>query len=390
MVDFSFAANRKIIFGRNKTLSLAGVLNHGPILAVTGQNVSRSENWNSLKQEIEKKGLPLIHKILSGEPSPDDVDALCRETVSEHPAAVLALGGGSVLDAGKAVSAMLCEPAVAEGIASVQDFLEGVGTREPSGARLPLYAVPTTAGTGSECTKNAVISRPGADGFKKSLRHDNYIPDLAVIDSAWLNSLPQKTAASCGMDAFSQLLESYLSTASSPFTDALALEGLIRFSESFSTLLDGKASDADYDNIALGACISGLTLANAGLGTVHGIAGTLGGLGALPHGTACGLLLPPVMKSTFGKLLAGDKQNEALLKVQRLMNRDGKGLSVYESVEQLVDQLQTWSEQADLPGLGSFGFSPELLKKAAETSGDKNNPCPFTPDERLEFLHEIY
>ena len=158
---------------------------------------------------------------------------------------------------GKAVAAMLTEKG------SVKDYLEGVGTKEPSGSTLPFFALPTTAGTGSECTKNAVISSPGKEGFKKSLRHDNYIPSLAVVDPAWLKTLPPSVAASCGMDAFSQLLESFISTGSSPVSDALAQQGLTGFLRSFSPLLEGRASDGDYEAIALGSCLSGLTLANA-------------------------------------------------------------------------------------------------------------------------------
>lgn len=394
MVNFSFAANRKMIFGRGKTLSVIPSLKQytGSILIISGQSITSSRMWNTLLEGLKQADISCNFKQISGEPSPDDIDRICKEVSAVKPSAVLALGGGSVLDAGKAVSAMLTESAVMDGSASVQDFLEGVGTSLPSGSRLPLYALPTTAGTGSECTKNAVISRPGKDGFKKSLRHDNYIPDLALIDSSWLDSLPRALAASCGMDAFSQLLESYISTGSSPLSDALALEGLEGFIKSFTSLLKGKATEDDFDHIALGASLSGLTLANAGLGTVHGIAGTLGGLADLPHGTACGLLLPPVMKKTFEALLSENIENFTLRKIKILAEKiSGKeSVTIFDSPAVIMEQLEKWSVLADLPGLEKLGFNKDLLEKAAADSGNKNNPYSFNKEERLELLKEVF
>lgn len=383
-----------MIFGRGKTLSVIPSLKQytGSILIISGQSITSSRMWNTLLEGLKQADISCNFKQISGEPSPDDIDRICKEVSAVKPSAVLALGGGSVLDAGKAVSAMLTESAVMDGSASVQDFLEGVGTSLPSGSRLPLYALPTTAGTGSECTKNAVISRPGKDGFKKSLRHDNYIPDLALIDSSWLDSLPRALAASCGMDAFSQLLESYISTGSSPLSDALALEGLEGFIKSFTSLLKGKATEDDFDHIALGASLSGLTLANAGLGTVHGIAGTLGGLADLPHGTACGLLLPPVMKKTFEALLSENIENFTLRKIKILAEKiSGKeSVTIFDSPAVIMEQLEKWSVLADLPGLEKLGFNKDLLEKAAADSGNKNNPYSFNKEERLELLKEVF
>lgn len=394
MVSFTFAANRKMIFGRDKTLSVIPYLKQhsGTVLIISGRSITSSALWKSLQEGLKREGICCEYKQISGEPSPDDIDRICREVSAHRPAAVMALGGGSVLDAGKAISAMLTEPSITEGSASVQDFLESVGASLPSGSRLPLYALPTTAGTGSECTKNAVISRPGKEGFKKSLRHDNYIPDLAVIDSSWLDILPQAIAASCGMDAFSQLLESYISTGASPVSDALALEGLEGFIKSFSPLLEGKATADDFDRIALGASLSGLTLANAGLGTVHGIAGTLGGLADLPHGTACGLLLPPVMKKTFEALLTEDRENPAHKKMKILAAKiSGKeSVTISDSPAIITEQLEEWAAAAALPSLKTLGLHADLLEKAAAESANKNNPYSFSKEERLELLKQVF
>ncbi len=389
MVDFSFAANRKMMFGRNKSLKLPEALRAltrgraGFVLMICSPTIRRSPRFALLEKGLKEAGFSAEFREVSGEPSPETVDTLCDDFRKNPPVAVLALGGGSVLDAGKAVSAMLME----EG--SVQDFLEGIGHREPSGRKIPFAALPTTAGTGSECTKNAVISRPGAGGFKKSLRHDNYIPDLALVDPFWLEDLPVQVAASCGMDGFSQLLESYISTQASPLTDALARQGLTGFFRSFTALLKGRGKPEDFEAIALGASLSGLTLANAGLGTVHGIAGVLGGLSPVPHGRACGLLMPPVMKATFKKLRERVRENP----------RDGTAKNVLSKLEALPirggtaaleERLDEWTELAALPGLAASGMDESLLPGAAKASGNKNSPALFSEDERLEIIRSVF
>jgi len=388
VVDFSFCANRKILFGWNQTGKIVTDLkNHsGKILFLTGSSVRKTTLWNSLEKELKKEGIQVLLEQVSGEPSPELIDSLRDSYRSQAPSAVVGLGGGSVIDAGKALSAMLCE----EG--PVIEFLEGVGTREPSGKKLPFYALPTTAGTGSECTKNAVLSRIGVSGFKKSLRHDNYIPDLALVDPRWLESLPPETAASCGMDAFSQLLESYISTGASPITDALAEEGLTGFLQSFRNLLEGDAVQEDYAAIALGASLSGLTLANAGLGTVHGIAGVLGGMVEIPHGSACGMLLVPVMKNTFRSLLKEDPENPALIKAAGLgqfLTGDME-MDTTAAIDVLLEELEEWTEIASLPRLKTLGLKEEMLQTAARSSGNKNNPYSLSEEEREDVLRSVF
>ena len=275
---FSFAANKKMIFGPEETGNLGKYLpslaspSTGPLLLISGKTVAAGARWKNLSRDLTDRGYSLIHEIVSGEPSPQLVDDICARHREEQPALVAALGGGSVLDAGKAVSAMLCEGG------SVRNFLEGVGTKAPSGKKLPFAALPTTAGTGSECTKNAVLSSPGPDGFKKSLRHDNYIPDLALVDPLWLEDLPRDIAASCGMDAFFSAARVLLFNGGIPCHRCPGPGGpqgffLFFFPSPERRHLPGMTSRPS----PWGATLSGLTLANAGLGTVHGLAGTLGG-----------------------------------------------------------------------------------------------------------------
>ncbi len=200
--------------------------------------------------------------------------------------------------AGKAVSAMI----PVEG--SITDYLEGVGDREHPGTKIPFIAMPTTSGTGSEMTKNAVISEVGEHGFKKSLRHNNFIPEMAIIDPEMMLSCPAGLTAASGMDAFTQLLESYVSRQANPMTDALALQGLKQIKNYLlRAYLEGDNNLEARSGMALAAMFSGITLAHAGLGLVHGFASPLGAYFDIPHGVVCGTLMAPVFAYTIENLI---------------------------------------------------------------------------------------
>ncbi|MEL6134462.1 MAG: iron-containing alcohol dehydrogenase [Bacteroidota bacterium] len=191
--------------------------------------------WPDLQQNLEADHLTWHHALVEREPSPRMIDEILKIYKDSPIDVVVAIGGGSVIDAGKAVSAMRCHPL------GVKAYLEGVGNEKPTGKKIPFIAVPTTAGTGSEATKNAVLSEIGAQGFKKSLRHDNYVPNVAIVDPTLAITCSPAITASSGMDAFTQLLESYLSTKGNSLTDALALEGLLSVREGLIPVYeDGK------------------------------------------------------------------------------------------------------------------------------------------------------
>ena len=220
---FVFMRVPVIHFGAGKLAMLPKLASRygDSVLLVTGSaSFARSVHCSSLMRGLADAGIRLAVEAVSGEPSPAFVDDVVARHRAKLPACVIAIGGGSAIDAGKAISAMLAQ----EG--SVRDFLEGMETRTHDGRKVPFIAVPTSSGTGAEATKNAVLSEVGPGGFKRSLRHDNFVPDIALVDPALTLSCPAPVTSACGLDALTQLLEAYVSTQASPMTDALALSGL--------------------------------------------------------------------------------------------------------------------------------------------------------------------
>ncbi len=270
------------------------------ILLVTGsQSLEKSGKLNDIVTMLSDEGIHIERVAVSGEPSPELVDDVVKRFTGKDIDVVVSIGGGSVIDAGKAISAMI---PVGNG---VTDYLEVIGTKQHSGVKVPFIAVPTAAGTGSEATKNAVLSKTGKNGFKRSLRHDNFVPTVAIIDPELMVGCPGNVTAASGLDALTQLIESYVSTQANPFTDALAASGIAKIGQSLLPLcVQNEDTVFHRANMAYGAYISGITLAHAGLGVVHGLASPLGALFAIPHGVACGTLLAVCTKATIKKLQA--------------------------------------------------------------------------------------
>ena len=337
--------------------------------------------------QLRGQGLGVFLFSVHGEPSPEVVDSLTKAFREEKVEAVIASGGGSAMDAAKAAAAMVFH----EG--SVADYLEGVGTLRPSGRTLPLIALPTTSGTGSEATKNAVIGRPGPGGFKKSLRHDNYLPQAALLDPDLTLGCPAEVTAACGMDAFSQLLESFLSTQANPLTDALAWDGLTRFLRAFPSLMEDLENPSLRLDLALGAYCSGLTLANAGLGAVHGMAGVLGSLLSAPHGAICGALVHETFRATVEAWGDGELPPKEALAREKMGRLGGlladKRLPAYAGCCLLLKEIKKWQDRFGIPRLSSLGLSRDDFQKAAE-GGNKNHPYPFSHEEKLAILEHSF
>lgn len=381
---FRFAQTPAIHFGLGKIKTLPDVVaGYGKeVLIVTGaSSFTKTRQWGMLQERLQNAAIAFHHYTVDREPDPAIIDGAVR-TFSDLPIhVVVAIGGGSVLDAGKAIAAMWGKAD------SVKNYLEGVGDQQPDGATLPLIAVPTTAGTGSEATKNAVISEVGPTGFKKSLRHDNYVPCVALLDPELTLNVPPELTARSGMDAFTQLLEAYLSTNAGAMTDMMAWEGLRYLKKSLlRAYREGRDMDARSD-MAYAALLSGLALANAGLGTVHGFASSIGGRFDIPHGVICGTLMAGVNRITLTRLSKEEVAYEKYVRVGALFSGlTGKSREYYAHF--FVDLIEEWTEILHIPRLGAYGLQPEDLPAIAQQTSNKYNPVVLTPQELQSVLEK--
>lgn len=383
--DFALASTPELHFGAGRLSVLPGkarTFGNRVLLVHGGRSFISSAYSEKLLHGFEEQAIKVRRVSIEHEPTPSAIDFAVQDSGDFSPDCVVAIGGGSVLDAGKAISAMLLlrEP--------VREYLEGVGTKIHPGIKLPFIAVPTTSGTGSEATKNAVISEVGENGFKRSLRHNNFVPDLAIVDPLLTLSCPKATTAATGMDAFTQLLESYLSTSSNPITDALALEGLQRISRSLLHAWEVGEDEEARTDLALAAYLSGVTLANAGLGLVHGFASPLGALFNIPHGVVCSALMAPANKITVRKLRSSPEGNAALEKYARVgkifAGNDNRSEEYY--ADFLVERIDQWTKQMEIPSLSECGVSAGDFNKIVATTDNKNNPVRLNAEEMWEVL----
>jgi len=385
--SFTFSRLPKIIFGRGTFAKLADeICCYGErVLIVTGSHsFTNSAHWTDLKKQLSAKGInwSLVH--IAGEPSPDLIDDAVTQYHQTNMNVVVAVGGGSALDAGKAIAGLLIQGQ------SVMDHLEGVGRGLVfAGPSLPFIAVPTTAGTGSEMTKNAVLS-DNNQGFKKSFRDPKLTAHLAIIDPELLDGCPRPQLIANAMDAFTQLLESYTSPRSNPITDALALSGLEYFLAGFSQ--NSEADLAGLDYLAYASMISGICLAQTGLGAVHGLASPLGANFPIPHGVACGTTLAIVTKTNIAALQARQPNAVALTRyaqVGRLLVHRPQ-LDHHLALISLVDTLTHWTNILSLPTLSRYGMTVddiELIVKESAGNSMKTNPLILTKQELTQILH---
>lgn len=384
---FTFARTPKIYFGSGKFNEINKIIaGFGQtVLLVTGaKSLKNSGKLDNLLKSFENYSIDTFLCSIHREPSPDLIDEIVSEFKENHIDVVLAIGGGSVIDAGKAISAMLLQQD------SVLNYLEGIGTKDHNGVKIPFIATPTTAGTGSEATKNAVLSQVGPDGFKKSLRHDNLVPDVAVIDPELARSCPPKVTAACGMDAFTQLLESYVSSNASPMTDALAYSGIKYLKDNLVPAYSTNADDVQVRAaMAYASLISGITLANAGLGIVHGLASPIGGFFDIPHGVVCGTLIGEATKVNIeylkNKTGSDDSALQKYAEIGRLVSGSDSQNIKY-CCNLLIEQIDEWTELLELPHLNEYGINASDLDKIIEKTANKNNPIRLGKKEIKKIL----
>jgi alcohol dehydrogenase len=384
---FSVARLPRIVFGSGRLRELPPlVAAHGRrALLVTGHRSLRaSRHWPTIVDGLQREGVAFESMAVEGEPSPTLVDNAVAEFRAKRIDVVVGIGGGSALDAAKAIAGLLIPGN------SVVDHLEGLGRELPyRGPATPFIAVPTTAGTGSEATKNAVLSVSGADGYKKSFRHDSLVAQVALVDPELLATCPPAIIAANGMDAFTQLLESYVSLNASPFTDALAWSGMQAVRDGFFAAHAGGDSEAACQGraaMAYASLLSGITLAQAGLGSVHGLASPLGAFFPIPHGIVCGTLVAVATEVNIRALRERAVDSPALAKyaaVGRLLTASAGGTDEADRTA-LVEALDDWTRRLGLPRLGEYGVRElDLSRIVAHSRGSsmKTNPLVLTDDE---------
>lgn len=389
VTDFSLSRLPRIEFGSGSLAKLPGVARgYGThALLVTGAgSLKVSPFWPVVTTALKAQGMSWLHLAIPGEPSPQMVDEAVRALRSEPIDVVVGIGGGSALDAAKAIAGLL-KPGN-----SVMDHLEGVGPELPyGGPATPFIAVPTTAGTGSEATKNAVLSVQVTDGFKKSFRDEKLVAEVALVDPDLLATCPPAVIAANGMDALTQLLESYVSSRAAPLTDSLAWGGMKAARDGLLALYADAGNAAARARMAYGALVSGITLAQVGLGSVHGLAAPLGAFFPIPHGVACGTLVATATRINIEALRAREPGHRALEKyaqVGRLLSKQGQ-LDRDSAHAVLIDTLDAWTRELKLPTLAHYGVTPADIPRIVATSRGssmKTNPVRLEDPEIAAIL----
>lgn len=380
-MQFEFATATRIVFGPGRLKEIGELAREfgRHALVVTGRDARRAE---PLLARLAPAGLAATVWPVPGEPTIEQVErgtALARDAGCD---CVVGFGGGSAVDAGKAIAAMLSNPG------TLLDYLEVIGEGRPlTHPPVPFVAIPTTAGTGAEVTRNAVLASP-EHRVKVSLRSARMLPRLALVDPELTLDLPPTLTASTGLDALTQLIEPYVSCRANPLTDALCVEGLGRVARSIRRAFENGDDRAAREDMALASLFSGLALANAGLGAVHGFAAPIGGQFDAPHGAVCAALLPHVMAANLRALRTRAPRSETLERcgeVARLLIPSPQA-----TADDGVAWVSSLVRDLQIPGLGHYGIGagdlPGLVAQASRASSMKGNPILLSQEELTEIL----
>jgi alcohol dehydrogenase class IV len=378
---FEFATAARVVFGEGTLREVPGAAAAlgARALLVTGSSPERAA---PLAADLERAGVACSRFAVSAEPSIELIRTAANQARASGCEIVIAIGGGSAIDAGKAVAAMLANPG------DPLDYLEVIGRGQPlAHPAAPFIAIPTTAGTGSEVTRNAVLASPER-GVKASLRSAGMLPRLAVVDPELTWGLPRAITASTGLDALTQVIEPYVSVRRNPMTDQFCVEGMRRAATALPRAwTDGSDRQARTD-MAWASLLGGLSLANAGLGAVHGFAAPVGGRWPAPHGAVCAAVLPHAMEINVRALRSREPGGDALRRydeVARLIT--GRPRANAEDGVQWIGQL---CRQLEIPPLATYGVTnpdtASLVQQAAKASSMKGNPIVLNEEELLEII----
>jgi alcohol dehydrogenase class IV len=379
-MTFEFTTATRIIFGAgslNNLATLAKPLGKKAFV-IGGSSPMRLEKLIGL---LESEQLAYVTFSVTGEPTIETVLEGVSKAQSWACDMVISIGGGSVIDTGKAIAALLTNPG------DPLDYLEVVGKGQPLLKQAaPFIAIPTTSGTGSEVTQNAVLSVPEKQ-VKVSMRSPYMLPTIALVDPELTYDLPKEITAYTGMDAFTQCLEPFVSHAANPMTDGFCREGLKHAARALKVAYENPHEVHARADMSFASLMGGQALANAKLGAVHGFAGPLGGMIKAPHGALCARLLPFVVEANLKALEERDASSRALKRYQEIAQRI---LGASAKSNDLVTWLNQLSQDLQIPALSHWGLSEahisEAVRKAKNASSMKGNPVVLTDEELSDVL----
>jgi alcohol dehydrogenase class IV len=376
MSTFEFATANRIIFGAGKLNGLGDQVKGRAkrLLLVCGNS---SDAIPRVREILSAQDIPFDEFHVHGEPTVDTASEGVLVALEHGADMVIGLGGGSVLDAGKAISAL------ATNRGDIFDYLEVVGKGGAlTNAPLPYIAIPTTAGTGTEVTRNAVLESP-SHGVKVSLRSLSMLPSIALVDPELTYSLPPEITASSGLDALTQLIEPFVSVKANPMVDAICREGMRHAAQSLRQAYHNGADASAREGMSLASLFGGMALANAALGAVHGFAGPLGGMLHAPHGAICACLLPLVMEANIRALESRHARHVAIeryIEIAQILtgNKTASAQDGVKWVDDLVSEL-------NIQPLSAHGMNeskiPEAVEKTLNASSFKGNPIALSEGE---------
>ena len=383
MDAFEVATAGQIVFGWGVSAQVGALAR--PLgqkaLVVTGGSADRAA---PIIAALDAAGIAHTRFAVPHEPTLDLLRAAVALAHDFGADCVIGFGGGAALDAGKAAVALATNPG------DPLNYLEVIGRAQPlAHDPLPFIAIPTTAGTGTEVTRNAVIASP-EDQVKVSLRSARMLPRIALIDPALTRDLPPALTASTGMDALTQVLEPFVSPAANPLTDGFCREGLRRVGGALRAACADGTNRAARESMALAALMGGMALANARLGAVHGFAAPIGGMFDAPHGAVCAALLAPVMRANLRALAARDPHSPALARYTEAAALLSGNASA--TAAEGVAWVAALTADLGIPSLRAYGIEPgdldEIAEKAARASSMKGNPIALTHAELVAILEE--
>ncbi|WP_297086875.1 iron-containing alcohol dehydrogenase [uncultured Draconibacterium sp.] len=379
--NFSFATAGQLIFGNHSVNSVPDlVTNFGKkVLLVTGGNKSKAaELRTAFPDETE-----CTYYSIKGEPTTSVIEEGVQLARIKKCDVVIGLGGGSVIDSAKAIAAMATNPG------KLMDYLEVIGLGKPLSQKpLPCIAIPTTAGTGAEVTKNSVLKSVEKQ-VKVSLRSNYMYPDIAVVDPVLTYSMSPALTASTGVDALTHLLETFVSSQANLFNDMLCREGLTRIARSLLKAYKNGNDRTAREDMAMASMLGGMALANVKLGAVHGFAGPMGGMFPIPHGAVCAGLMAAVIETNINALQREGKALTKFDELAKILTANPNAVAA-DAVIWAADLVSTLR----IPSLSAFGITKEdfaeLVKKAKASSSMKGNPVELTDEDLYRILEKSF